>query len=112
MSNVISFPKAEPEEEYDPHLQGYAICIACRHEWMAVVPVGTVNIICPSCNLKRGQMLNPAEVDTGFILECNSCHSSHYQIICSMDKLPLGVVCVGCGSINNFIGTSEGPSAA
>jgi len=113
MGDILQFQKPEKEpEEIDPHMSGFAVCIACRHEWMAVVPVGVIDLQCPSCNLPRGQMMNPAEVDAGFIIACTFCNSTHHQILTDEIGMPIGFVCVGCGAINELLVENEGPPAA
>lgn len=37
-----------------PHLSGMARCMACKHEWAAVAPVGTGELECPQCQCMRG----------------------------------------------------------
>jgi hypothetical protein len=43
-------------EEKKPHIQGPAICLACKHEWQAVVPAGAdvSKMQCPECATMRG----------------------------------------------------------
>ena len=48
MSNVISM------DDHRPHLSGPCQCVACRHEWVAVAPVGTTVMTCPSCGEHKG----------------------------------------------------------
>ena len=44
---VIDFTKAKAE--LDPHISGDARCLACKHEWVAVAPIGTIWLECPAC---------------------------------------------------------------
>lgn len=32
----------------------HALCLGCRHEWVAVAEAGTVDLECPSCGLWKG----------------------------------------------------------
>lgn len=50
MSDVIrpDFGNKDEEPE-DPHLEGPATCMNCRHEFHVVAPAGTVNFECPRC---------------------------------------------------------------
>lgn len=43
----------------NPHLQGAARCLACKHEWQAVAPVGATDLKCPSCACLRGVYIHP-----------------------------------------------------
>lgn len=50
---VIDLAQAKADRE--PHLSGAAVCLACKHEWVAVAPVGTVWMECPACSIERGR---------------------------------------------------------
>ena len=55
MSNVIQFPgKGEPS--FEEHITGDAHCLGCKHEWVAVIPVGVNAFECPSCHGMQGLM--------------------------------------------------------
>lgn len=45
------------------HTAGSASCISCQHEWVAVAPVGTDVLECPSCHLDTGVHFTAREVD-------------------------------------------------
>ena len=67
---VIPFHRPEKE---DPHLSGEAVCIGCRHEWVAVAPVGTWQLECPSCSTFNGIWRYPVgaqEGDAYFRCDC------------------------------------------
>lgn len=49
-------------ESIEPTLAGPTVCMGCRHEWVAVAPVGTVTFRCPACELDKG-------VAAGFVLK-------------------------------------------
>ncbi len=90
--NVFSLQAAretrEVEEEgqedgYSPHASGPAKCLACDHEWVAVVPhEGTRHdLVCPKCDMRRGQFMYPFETDTGCVLfQCN-CGSQYFTLV-------------------------------
>ena len=40
--------------ENTPHAQGPAICLGCNHKWVAVLPVGLIDMECPNCGLIKG----------------------------------------------------------
>lgn len=56
---VVDISKAR--EERQPHLSGKAKCLACKHEWVAVAPSGTIWLECPSCSLERGRYVAQME---------------------------------------------------
>ena len=77
------------KEEREPHLSGQARCLACKHEWMAVTPIGTVWIECPSCSLHKGAMLYTALRD-GDHWVCN-CDCELFRATAD------GMYCPNCG---------------
>lgn len=87
--NAIDLAAARAERT--PHLSGAAICLACRHEWVAVAPVGTVWMECPSCSLLRGRMAHPVVVG-----------DEHWECFCGNDLFrlsPRGAYCPNCGEM-------------
>ena len=42
----------------EAHLSGNAQCVGCGHRWVAVCPVGAVELECPACGLNTGRMRN------------------------------------------------------
>jgi Zn finger protein HypA/HybF involved in hydrogenase expression len=48
-------PLQQAKEEREPHLSGKARCLACKHEWIAVAPMGVTWLECPACSLERGR---------------------------------------------------------
>lgn len=61
-ADIINLAQAKQDRE--PHIEaveGKARCLACRHEWIAVAPVGVVWMECPSCSLERGRYIAQIE---------------------------------------------------
>jgi hypothetical protein len=58
MSNIIFFPipknTVSPKDPEEVHSVGEAICIQCKHEWVAVVPYEDAQFECPNCNTIHG----------------------------------------------------------
>ena len=57
---IVSLDKVR--EARSPHMTGKAVCLDCRHEWVAVMPVtsdttciGAQWLECPECTLERGR---------------------------------------------------------
>lgn len=64
-------PFARPERD-DLHLDGEALCIGCRHEWVAVAPVGVWQLDCPSCGATKGIWRYPVGGQEGdYVFHCN-----------------------------------------
>lgn len=84
---VIDIAQAKADRE--PHLSGTGVCLACRHEWVAVAPVGTVWMECPACSLERGRF--KGSVGMGGL---------HWHCKCGNDLFHAtqdGMYCPNCG---------------
>ncbi len=71
------------------HATGEAVCQNCSHEWMAVVPAGTVDFQCGECGLFHGVFKGPC-VPEGSRYVCN-CGCDVFSIV------PGGALCRYCG---------------
>ncbi|PVE25423.1 hypothetical protein DC522_05880 [Microvirga sp. KLBC 81] len=85
--NLFGSERTEPE---GPHLSGQAVCMACKHEWVAGAPVGTVHLECPACKRTWGQFKNPVEPSVAWSCQCGE------QLFWIT---PNGCQCRACGSI-------------
>ena len=47
MGEVVNLTKEQP------HVAAKAVCLACRHEFLAVAATGTQYLTCPNCDLER-----------------------------------------------------------
>ena len=84
---VIDLMQAKQKRE--PHLSGKARCLSCKHEWVAVAPVGVIWMECPSCTLERGRYVAHAERDS-MRWGCNCGNDLFYAT-------PDGFYCPNCG---------------
>lgn len=89
--NVVSFE--EKKLSYQPHLTGEAKCMACRHEWVAVVPDGTEEPMeCPKCGTNKGRFKYPYSVPKGAAMWVCNCGNDLFY------KLSTGhLMCPNCG---------------
>lgn len=81
-------------DNFRPHLQGKARCLACKHEWHAVTPIGVVWLECPSCTLERGRFVAQAEI-----------HAPHWHCNCGNDLFQIIeriIYCPNCGADQVF----------
>ena len=77
-------------EKRSPHLSGWAHCIACGEEWVAVSPAGTVWLTCPKCKSEKGL----------YSYSCVREGTSHWICNCGNDLFhitPEGMYCPNCG---------------
>lgn len=74
-----------------PHATGAARCMACRHEWVAVVPAGTEWLECPACELVRGRMVFPCMPESSAVFTCN-CGCQLFTVT------PTGILCPNCAA--------------
>lgn len=88
MNNVIDLAKIK--EERSPHLSGNAVCIGCKNQWVAVAPVGTVDLECPNCSLPQGRFMQLVQ-DDDLHWTCN-CGNQFFHITQKR------TYCVVCGN--------------
>lgn len=78
------------KEENTPHLSGRARCLQCKHEWIAVAPVGTAWLQCPKCECENGRFAAQVQRD-----------GMHWHCKCGNDLFhitPEGSYCPMCGA--------------
>lgn len=90
--NIVSLQQAK--EERKPHLSGFCRCLACKHQWVGVAPVGVVWLECPSCSLERGRFISQAERNEPHW----HCHCGNDLFFVSMQ----GPYCPNCGTAQKF----------
>jgi hypothetical protein len=88
--------KAEADSPEVPHIQGPAICLACKHEWQAVIDARAdpSKMECPSCTAMRGVFATHVE-QAGDHWTCN-CGNHLFGITRQ------GTYCCCCGSWQQF----------
>lgn len=67
-ADVIDFSKKKLEAS--PHCAGDMFCVACRHEWVGVHPVGLRWVECPKCGLHHGHTAVPKLPDARWVCNC------------------------------------------
>tara|TARA_Y100001951_G_scaffold19109_1_gene14314 strand:+ start:394 stop:711 length:318 start_codon:yes stop_codon:yes gene_type:complete len=89
--------REQRDVEDSPHLSGTAVCLLCRHEWVAVSPAGCVSELeCPECHTYRGVMkANCAPPDGVPRFTCN-CDCQTFEVT------QHGVLCIFCGAQTSF----------
>lgn len=85
---VIPFP-----ERKEPHLSGKAHCILCRHAWVAVAPLGTLWMECPSCHAHKGTWTFEVGPDVGESRFVCGCGNELFYV------LPTCLRCPNCGNV-------------
>ena len=86
MGEVIDLDK----RRFNPTLSGKAICLCCKHEWVAVVPAGTIELECPECSTMKGVMKYPCSPANRVVWECGCGCQLMYMT-------PDGCYCHVCG---------------
>lgn len=99
MGEVVRFERppveAHPlDEEAVQHGQGTALCIACRHEWQAVVPTGTTEFECPACGTMKGKWKFEFRPEAP-VWTCNCGNDIFYMT-------ELGHMCANCGIYQRY----------
>ena len=85
---------AVPSSDTEPHIQGKAICLSCRHDWQVVAAVGETCFTCPDCGLHKGVMNQVIAPDIYW--QCGTCDNEFFMVS------PDGCVCSCCGTLQNF----------
>lgn len=96
MGEVTPFqPKTAQQDS--AHLSGEARCLACKHEWAAVVETRgsegyAGDLECPACGAHRGQFKWPFRgPEAEEVWTCTPCDGQLFMITRE------GTRCVGCG---------------
>lgn len=93
MADVLKFPA---KEEQEPHLSGIARCLDCKHEHVAVAPVGVTVMECPKCGTMRSVWCGPAyPPKDGKIFVCGACDATAFCFTLKEDGTH--IQCLGCG---------------
>lgn len=97
MSNVIPFGRPATNEEKDEaHATGEAFCLGCNHTWIAVAPLGTTQLECPSCKALKGHWKFEHYPSVGqLVLQCNCGNQLFYLT-------KEGHMCANCGIYQTY----------
>jgi len=75
---------------------GKAKCLACKHEWVAVVECPAVDLECPECGCNRGVYKGAFTASEGdAVFTCN-CGNTLFEYIAKRDGRHFPM-CIGCG---------------
>lgn len=88
MGKIIDLAAVKAERE--PHLSGKALCLNCKHQWVAVAPIGTLDLECPECTLPQGRYMHLVQDDSDPHWTCQ-CGNQFFHIT------PKRTYCVSCG---------------
>lgn len=92
---VTLFPPANDQQDDGGWGEGKAMCGNCRHEWIAVSPIGALPLECPECGSVKGMWKN--WFSRGFGDE----EHPHWQCPCGCQFFavtPYGIYCPNYGS--------------
>lgn len=76
-----------------PHLSGRAVCLECKHDWVAVAPLGTHSLECPACGLAKGTWFSTILPD-----EVWTCHCGNAAFVVTREYF----MCTYCGQYQEF----------
>ena len=96
MAEIIPFKKPAPEEPDVPHGAGTAKCIDCKHEWQAVVPIGTEWFECPQCLTHKGRWKFSFYPNVGDTIRVCKCGNDLFHLT------PEGHLCANCGVYQRY----------
>jgi hypothetical protein len=88
MAEIIQFPaKLKPDVE-ECSASGEAICLGCKHQWVAVVPYNESLFECPSCGVFKGVFKYGYSPHLAW-----TCNCGNQLFYCTPD----GNLCPNCG---------------
>lgn len=79
-----------------PHISGPAVCLQCKHKWIAVAPSGTNILDCPECGLGKGIFANLCFPEEGQESWSCNCGNGYFMV------RPHGCMCIMCGKMQVF----------
>lgn len=91
---IIAFPKKTDETAH--HGLGQAFCMACQHEWEAVVPMGTTDLECPGCHTMKGRLRFEYYPPEGEKIRVCNCGNSYFYLT------EVGHLCANCGIYQTY----------
>ena len=68
MAEIINLQKKRP------HMTGDALCLQCSYKWVAVAPIGFVELECPECGIWKGVFIGMTAPETVYQCECGNQH--------------------------------------
>jgi hypothetical protein len=90
MGEIVEFRKPEIT------IEGSAICIQCRHEWVAEAPKGVNALECPKCHTHKGLWKFPYEPAQGVMRRVCNCENDLFYILLD------GHMCANCGTYQDY----------
>ena len=90
MGEVIAFNKL------DPHATGEAVCISCKHEFIAVAPVGEVWFDCPECGIEKATWKYVFKFKAGTEIRVCACGNELFYLTRE------GHACALCGKYQQY----------
>lgn len=90
---MIKLATDNGERVSDPHGSGKAYCLCCKHEWIAVAPIGVTRFECPHCHSEKGIWKYEFIPET--MRQCK-CGNQLFYIT------PQGHMCPNCGIFQEY----------
>ena len=88
MGKIVVF-----SEKKEPTLRGQARCLACRQQWEAVTPEGTIDCLeCPTCGLQKGVLIGLCDPESGMRWVCDCGCDLYFCLVDGMQCLMCGVL--------------------
>jgi hypothetical protein len=98
-AKVLQFPnRVEPRAA---HIAEKCVCLACKHQWIAVTPLPVLSLECPECHALRG--VPTKHITYGDELQWACIHCSEIFFTCFLRDNRPTMACIGCGSTHDAI---------
>lgn len=93
MGKVLPLPANDTAKGW---ASGEALCLACKHRWEQVAPVGSRWLECPSCTANKGVFAQPFGAGEGdSVFRCRYCDSE--ALTAFYHEGLFFLMCMGCG---------------
>lgn len=85
MGQIIDFEKRRAEREVKlwvgPHISGPIRCLACKSEWIGIMPAGTLTLECPECGCQKAVLNGIVSPPPGSSFLVCSCENERFMIL-------------------------------
>jgi len=80
---------------------GIGKCLDCGHRWAAAEPSGTIDLVCPKCETKRGVWYGSFDAPEGLDHWLCGCGCDTFRIV-AKSGIFHHIICLRCGKPQEF----------
>ena len=99
-AKILKFEKRpvlfHEQDEPDTVIKGTAICLTCKNEWEAIIPLGSIDIKCPKCKTNKGVLKDFIQFRENIHYRCHCGHCMFFLLESGRNQ------CIICGTLIEF----------